>query len=118
MGMTVCPANAVTAYCRQKGYPEPDYEVRFHPGRKFAFDVAWVGERLALEFEGGTYGRGKPCPMCNRRGPGAHSSIKDMKRDHEKYTLAACLGWRVMHQRPEQVASGEVFAWLDMVFGG
>jgi hypothetical protein len=111
-------AAAVIAYCRSRGYPEPDVEFRFHPARKFAFDLAFVAERLAVEFEGGTYGRGKPCPVCKRRAGGAHSSVAGMKRDHEKYSLAACLGWRVIHCRPEQVGSGELFAWLDLAFGG
>lgn len=116
MSVKLPPADAVIQYCRQRGYPEPDTEVRFHPARKFAFDCAWVAERVALEFEGGTYGRGKPCPVCKRRSAAGHGSIDRMKRDHEKYTLAAVLGWRVMHQRPEQVQSGEVFAWIDMLF--
>lgn len=111
-------AAAVIAYTRSRGYPEPDVEFRFHPARKFAFDLAFVAERLAVEFEGGTYGRGKPCPVCKRRAGGAHSSVAGMKRDHEKYSLAACLGWRVIHCRPEQVGSGELFAWLDLAFGG
>jgi hypothetical protein len=109
-------AASVIAYCRSRGYPEPEPEWRFHPGRGWAFDLAWVAERLALEFEGGTFGRGKPCPVCKRRDRTGHGSIAGMVRDHEKYTAAAVMGWRVMHQRPDQVESGEVFRWLDLAF--
>lgn len=108
---------AITAYCRSRGYPEPDFEFGFCPGRKFAFDVAFVGERVAVEVEGGVYGRGKPCPVCKRKPPAGHGSIDRTKRDHEKYNLAAVLGWRLVRVRPEQVESGELWAWLDAVFG-
>ncbi len=109
-------AASVIAYCRSRDYPEPECELRFHPSRKFAFDLAFVSDRLAVEFEGGTFGKGKPCPVCKRRPTAGHGSIDRMKRDHEKYSLAACLGWRVIHCRPEQVESGELFGWLDLAF--
>ena len=117
MKTTLTPAETVQQYCRARGYPEPDFEVRFHPGRRFAFDVCWIPERVALEFEGGLFGRGRPCPACKRRPVAGHSSIQRIKSDMEKYNLAAVLGFRLIRCTPEQVRSGEVFAWLDAVFG-
>lgn len=109
---------AVFAYCRARGFPDPVEEFRFHPGRKFAFDLCWVDERLALEIDGGLYGKGKPCVLCKRRAVAGHSSIQRIKSDMEKFNLAAVCGFRVLHCRPEQIASGEIFSWLDMAFSG
>jgi hypothetical protein len=97
--------------------PRPELEYPFAaPERRWRFDFAWPGVRLALEKEGGVYGRGKPCPVCKRRPVGAHSSISDMKRDMEKYNEATIRGWRVLRARPEQFDSGEVIPLLERAF--
>ena len=79
-------------------------EVLFHSSRKWRFDYASKRLRIALEIEGGVYGRGKPCPACGRKKGGAHSSVKGMLRDIEKYNEAAALGWRVLRFTPDQFA--------------
>ena len=104
MGMTVAPADAVTAYCRQKGYPEPDYEVRFHPGRKFAFDVAWMDYMVAMEFQGGIWTNGR------------HTRGKGYIRDCVKLNEASILGWRVLYVPVQWFKSGDVFILIDRVF--
>ena len=82
-------------------------EFRFHRERKFRFDWAWPDRLVALEIEGGVYGRGKPCPTCGRRAVAGHSSIERLKTDMSKYNLAALAGWRVLRVTPQQFESGE-----------
>jgi hypothetical protein len=101
--------------CIALGLPFPEKEHQFAPPRRFAFDWAWPTEKIALEVEGGIYGRGKACLMCGRKPVGAHTSIERLKSDMEKYNLAACLGWRVLRARPEQIDSGEVYGLLERV---
>ena len=95
--------------CGKLGFPVPMPEYRFCPPREFAFDWCWPELRVALEKDGGIYGRGKACPVCKRRAVGAHTSIQRLKSDQEKSNIAAIMGYCVLHARPEQFESGEVF---------
>lgn len=67
------------------GLPAPDREVRFHPTRRWRFDLAWPERRIAVEVDGGIY---QNLP--------SHSSIAQRERDYEKTNEAAALGWRVL----------------------
>lgn len=67
--------------------PAPVREHRFHPSRRWAFDLAWPDHLLAVEYDGGTYSKGR------RSG---HTSISGMARDKEKDAEAAILGWSVI----------------------
>ncbi len=120
----------MNALCQAHGLPEPMAEFKFCDDRKFKFDWAWVCIRLvgasgihchdpgiALEIEGGMYGKGKPCPVCKRKAPGAHTSIERLKSDMEKYNEASIRGWRLIRCRPEQIESGEAFALVRRAFG-
>ena len=101
------------------GLPRPEQEYRFSPPRRFAFDFAWPAIRLAVEKEGGIYGRagkGKECPLCGRKAPGAHTSVERLLSDMEKYNLAAELGWRLLRFRPEHFKSGEAFVATKKAF--
>jgi hypothetical protein len=51
-------------FCRQADIPPaaPVEEYGFHPTRKWRFDYAFVGEKLAVEVEGGVWKRG--CNGC------------------------------------------------------
>ena len=77
----------------------PVREFRFHPMRKWRFDLAWPGIKLAVEIEGLTGGKG-----------GRHQRMAGYQRDVEKYREAAKLGWLVLRytgqeivQRPVQI---------------
>lgn len=100
------------------GLPEPECEFRFCPGRKWKFDLAWPGAipPLAVEIEGGLYGRGKKCPMCGRKAVGAHSSIQRLLSDLAKYDEAVILGWCVLRVTPEMVSTGEALALIERAF--
>ncbi len=61
-------------------------EHRFHPTRRWRFDLAVMGPPVlvAVEIEGGVWVRG------------AHVRGAHFRQDIEKYAEAACLGWRVI----------------------
>tara|TARA_R100000734_G_C3286073_1_gene78760 strand:- start:312 stop:662 length:351 start_codon:yes stop_codon:yes gene_type:complete len=84
--------------------PLPVKEHKFHPVRKWRFDLAWKEHMLAVEVEGGiwTYGR------HNR----AASFIKDM----EKYNEACLLGWNLLRFTTDMVKNGEAVNMLVRFF--
>ncbi len=81
------------------GLPEPVREYRFCE-RRFRFDYAWPGEKVALEIEGGIWVRGR------------HTRPRGYERDCEKYSLAAILGWKVIRATPAMLEDGRA---LDLV---
>lgn len=83
----------VTAYFKECGIKEPEYEIRFHPKRKWRFDIAWQSHKLALEVEGGIWS-----------GVG-HSHPTNIIRDIKKYNAAQILGWRVLRVVPNELCS-------------
>ena len=80
-------------------------EVKFHPTRKFRFDLAHVGHRLAVEVDGGIW-----------RG-GRHSGGAGQEKDMEKASEAAILGYRIVRVTPRQVASGAALALVERALG-
>lgn len=104
----------IESYCYQKGYPIPVEEHKgWHPTRKWRFDIAWPDLKIAIEKEGGIYGKGDECPMCGKKGGGAHSSVTGMLRDIEKYNEAGLLGWMVLRVTPEDVKNGLIYNLID-----
>lgn len=88
------------ALCKQSGLPAPELEYRFHPTRKWRFDVAFVDYKVALEIEGAVWTGGR-----HTRGSGF---VKDM----EKYSNAAILGWRLLRCTPTKLCTTET---IEMV---
>jgi hypothetical protein len=86
--------------CQAHGIPAPVAEHRFHPVRRWRFDHAWPAYRVALEQEGGVWGRGR------------HTRGKGYVGDMDKYNAAALLGWLVLRYTPQQVADGD---WIEAV---
>jgi very-short-patch-repair endonuclease len=82
---------SLDAFCKAKGWPIPDAEVRFHPTRKWRFDWAWADQKLALEIDGGVWVRG------------AHGRGTGIVRDQEKGREAAALGWRIIRCQPKEL---------------
>lgn len=76
-------------------------EHRFHPTRKWRFDLAWPIRRVAVEVDGGAFIAGR-----HARGAG-------IRGDCEKFSEAAALGWRVLRVLPEHVESGQALTWLE-----
>lgn len=77
------------------GLPVPEREYRFHPVRKWRFDLAYPDLELAIECDGGTFSGGR-----HVRGAG-------YQRDAEKGNAAVALGWRVLHYTGAMIRSGE-----------
>lgn len=133
-GRQKLPYPMFEAQCAAWGLPKPIREVSVCLNRGWKFDFAWLEDleatgtveqpiikgfrtKVALEIQGGIYGRGKPCPTCRRKPVGAHSSIRYMKEQIDKYSEAAILGWRVIQCLPEDVESGAVFPLLRRALG-
>ena len=99
------PFAMIEAYCRQRGYPLPVAEYRFHPTRRWRFDAAIVSDKIGIEVDGAVYFAGR-----HTRGTGFES-------DAEKLSEAAVLGWRVLRCSTGQLKRGLMWGYLDRIFG-
>ena len=92
--------------CVLMGLPRPTPEYRFHPVRKWRFDLAFVPDRIAIEIDGGVFVQGR-----HSRGAGVES-------DCEKYAEAMLLGWRVLRVTPRMVKDGRAVTWIQQLLKG
>lgn len=83
------------------GLPKAEYEYRFHPTRRWRFDVAWPDRSLAVEIDGAVWTGGR-----HTRGAG-------VEKDTEKYAEAMIAGWRVLRVTTGQVKSGQALNWIE-----
>jgi len=90
----------VSAYYRQCGLPAPEFEHRFHPVRRWRFDLAWVGQRVALEVQGGIWGGGR------------HNRGAAMLKEWEKLNTAAGMGWRMLYCLPRDLCMYETVEYI------
>ena len=89
--------------CQKRNLPPPEREVRFHPTRRWRFDLAWLMQSVALEVEGGAfYGHG-------------HRSVGKFLREMEKYNEAQMEGWIVIRCTTRDMENGAVFKLLERV---
>lgn len=72
----------------------PVPEFRFHPTRRWRFDLAYPERMLAIEVEGGTWVHGR------------HSRGDGMDKDCEKYAEAVLMGWAVIRVTSGMIDSG------------
>ena len=86
--------------------PPYEREFRFDPTRRWRFDFAWHGPRVALEVEGATWTNGR------------HTRGKGFEADCEKYSRAAILGWKVIRCTTEQVKKGYAVRWVMEAING
>jgi len=86
------------------GLPEPKTQYRLPeiPDRRFAFDFAWLAERLLVEVNGSTW-------VANS----GHTSGTGIERDCEKAALAVVNGWRVLTVTGLQVKDGRAVQWIE-----
>lgn len=82
------------------GLPQPASEYRFHPTRRWRFDYAFPERRVAVEVEGGAFIRGR------------HTRGSGFRRDLEKYSEAAAMGWLVIRVLPEQLCEERTLGWI------
>lgn len=93
--------SAESALARFPGYTT---ELQFHPTRKWRFDYAWAGQKIAVEVHGGVYRQGR------------HTRGEGFTTDREKMNEAALLGWTVIEVTPEHIKSGQLREWLTKAF--
>lgn len=87
--------------CQALGLPEPVRELRFHPTRRWRFDLAWQHYRLAVEVDGAIWVQGR------------HSRGGGVTNDCVKYAAAMLRGWRVLRVVPGQVVTGQAVSWIE-----
>lgn len=70
-------------------------EFRFHPVRRWRFDLASPETRLACEIQGGIFTYG------------AHSRPSGQLKDYEKFSEAAIMGWRIVLVSSLEIRNGQ-----------
>jgi very-short-patch-repair endonuclease len=83
---------------RAAGEPTGEQEHRFHPVRRWRFDLAFPAQRVAVEVDGGAWVGGR------------HTSGAGFSEDCIKLSTAAAFGWRVLRFTPRQVHDGDALA--------
>lgn len=83
--------------------PAPTTQHRFHPVRRWTFDLAWPDQKLACEVEGGIF----------IKGGGRHNRAAGFAADTVKYNEAALAGWRVLRVTTQQVKGGDALRLLE-----
>src|SRR5438105_684138 len=78
---------------RLEGLKTPEREFQFHSSRRWRFDFAWYGHKVAAEVEGGSF-------------IGGHKRGKAYESDCEKANEAALSGWMVLRFTPAMVNDG------------
>ena len=81
--------------------PEPEREYRFHPVRRWRFDLAYPEKKIAFEIEGGTWTGGR------------HVRPDGFEKDCEKYNEATRLGWKVYRFTSGMIQSGEALKMIE-----
>jgi len=81
----------------------PFAEFRFHPVRKWRFDLAWPHVMLAVEIDGGLFING------------GHSRGAQREKDYEKDAHALIAGWRVLRVSTGQMRSGQAVEWVKAI---
>ena len=93
-------AAMLEAQIRAAGLREPEREHRFHPYRRWRFDLAWADLMLAAEVDGAVWTEGR------------HTRGSGFVRDCEKMTEAALAGWRVLRLVTDWVPSGRALEYV------
>ncbi len=95
-------------------------EYRFHPERMWRFDRAIIALKIAIEVDGGGFGRVVVCHRCKEqvkrplkdgrwvpvREGGRHNTGAGQEADHEKMNAAVVLGWKVLRFGPTHIKDG------------
>jgi len=72
-------------------------EFHFSPDRAYRFDYCIPEHKIAIEIDGGIW----------MKGNSGHSSGTGIKRDQEKASLAASLGWRLLRFEPKELLTNK-----------
>ncbi len=88
-------------HLRANDFPAYETEYKFHPKRRWRFDLAWPEQRIAVEVQGGIH-----------MAKGGHNTAAGITRDCEKGNEAIVTGWKVLHVTREQIENGSAINWL------
>jgi hypothetical protein len=94
----------IVAYLTSCGLPEPVLEYRFHPERRWRFDIAWPDKKIAIEIQGGVWTHGK------------HSRGKGQINDMKKLNAAQAMGWKVFQVTPALFLKHYMIELLEPLF--
>lgn len=83
--------------------PEPVVQYRFHPIRRWKFDIAWPDLMLAVEVEGGGWIGGR------------HTRGSGFTKDLEKYDSAMQLGWSIYRCDGALIKSGKAVKTIEIL---
>jgi len=81
--------------------PDPVLEHRFHPTRRWRFDIAYPDKMVAIEVEGGTWTGGR-----HIRGSG-------FGKDCVKYNAATLMDWKVLRFTGDMIKSGSALNIIE-----
>jgi hypothetical protein len=96
--------------CALARLPAPEFEVLFHPTRKWKIDVAWPAVKFGIEIDGGVF-----LQHADGRVGGRHNFGAGYRNDIEKFFEAAILGWRLVRVLPEHITSGQALSWAEHI---
>ena len=118
------------SHLKNAGLPAPAEEHRFHPTRLWRFDFAYVEKKIAIEIDGGGWGRPVVCHRCRQtvlrfsngrpypvREGGRHHTAKGAESDNEKFNEAMRFGWRVLRFNPCHIKSGYALDLVKEILG-
>lgn len=86
----------------QAGLPGSDMvaEYRFHPERKWRFDIAFPSRKVAVEFDGMGYG---------------HQAAAALVKSNERQNVAVSMGWKVLRFSPAMFSLVRMPEHIDLV---
>lgn len=90
----------IIAAVKQEGHDEPTTEHRFHPKRRWRFDLAWVEHKVAFERDGGSFTGGR------------HTRPIGFRKDCEKINTASIMGWIVIRATVDMIRDGTALTQL------
>lgn len=102
--MTKPETDILLTWLEQLEFPKPVTEFRFHPERKWRFDIAWPDQKIALEIEGGVWIQGR------------HVRGKGYLSDLDKYNSASVLGWMVIRIDTSRIYTNMIVDMLQIAF--
>jgi len=92
--------DVVRSVLTQLGVDAPVFEHKFHPVRRWRFDLAWPEHKLALEVQGGIFTNGR------------HTRGAALLKEWEKLNTAAEMGWRIVFCQPSDLMKTETIEML------
>lgn len=96
----------VIPFMQACGLPAPLVEFRFHQDRRWRFDFAWIGSRVALEVQGGIFTGGR------------HVRGAALVKEYEKLNAAAVNRWRVLFCLPRDLQRVEFMRTIAAALAG